>query len=57
MPNVAHAEVADTPHQEPRSPQTAEAGAPLAGRYVSLDAYRGLIMVLLVSVGFGFGAV
>jgi heparan-alpha-glucosaminide N-acetyltransferase len=25
-------------------------------RYVSLDAYRGFIMILLVSVGFGFGA-
>jgi heparan-alpha-glucosaminide N-acetyltransferase len=25
-------------------------------RYLSLDAYRGFIMVLLVSVGFGFGA-
>jgi predicted acyltransferase len=25
-------------------------------RWVSLDAYRGLIMILLISVGFGFGA-
>lgn len=25
------------------------------GRYVSLDAYRGLIMILLISDGFGFG--
>lgn len=25
-------------------------------RYVSLDAYRGFIMILLISVGFGFGA-
>ncbi|MEK7408178.1 MAG: DUF5009 domain-containing protein [Acidobacteriota bacterium] len=40
------------------------AAAPAAGRpkaatedrYVSLDAYRGLIMILLISVGFGFGA-
>lgn len=56
MSTVAHAGVVDTPHQEPQSPQTAEAGAAFSGRYVSLDAYRGLIMVLLVSVGFGFGA-
>ena len=26
------------------------------GRYASLDAYRGFIMILLISVGFGFGA-
>jgi predicted acyltransferase len=26
------------------------------GRYVSLDAYRGFIMILLISWGFGFGA-
>lgn len=26
------------------------------GRYLSLDAYRGFIMILLISVGFGFGA-
>ena len=28
---------------------------PLAGRLISLDAYRGFIMLLLVSEGFGFG--
>ncbi|MGH9630307.1 MAG: acyltransferase family protein [Bryobacteraceae bacterium] len=33
-----------------------EAGGPAAGRYVSLDAYRGFIMMLLVSAGLGFGA-
>ena len=37
---------------------TAEALKPRPGavRYLSLDAYRGMIMILLVSVGFGFGA-
>lgn len=30
-------------------------GAVIEDRYVSLDAYRGFIMILLVSVGFGFG--
>src|SRR3954451_3957450 len=34
--------------QTPRKPET--------GRLTSLDAYRGFIMLLLVSEGFGFGA-
>jgi predicted acyltransferase len=42
-------EIAD-PRSGPPPTKTAIA------RYVSLDAYRGLIMILLVSVGFGFGA-
>mgnify|MGYP004701878913 CR=1 FL=1 len=36
----------------PEAPQRAEA----VKRYVSLDAYRGFIMILLVSVGLGFSA-
>ena len=36
--------------QSPASPQK-----PAAGRLISLDAYRGFIMLLLVSEGFGFG--
>jgi predicted acyltransferase len=56
MPEVAHAEVVEVPLSETQPPRPANNGAPVAARYVSLDAYRGLIMILLVSVGFGFGA-
>ncbi len=33
-----------------------QGGMPVEGRYASLDAYRGLIMIMLISGGFGFGA-
>jgi predicted acyltransferase len=35
---------------------TAESGKPAGERSLALDAYRGLIMVFLISRGFGFGA-
>ena len=41
---------AAAPSSQPEQPKTG------LTRYVSLDAYRGFIMMLLVSVGLGFGA-
>lgn len=38
------------------APASSPSPLPSAVRYVSLDAYRGFIMMLLVSVGLGFGA-
>ena len=45
------------PAESPATSATAVGSAAIVqGRYLSLDAYRGLIMILLVSVGLGFGA-
>jgi len=46
--------VVPTPQDRDTKPQAQKAVS--GGRYLSLDAYRGLIMILLVSVGLGFGA-
>jgi len=45
------------PAESPATSATAVGSAAIVqGRYLSLDAYRGLIMILLVSVGLGLGA-
>ena len=41
---------------EPEADQLPPGGKRLTRRLVSLDAYRGLIMICLISVGFGFSA-
>lgn len=47
----------NNPDKESSPVQAGEQARPSTeGRYVSLDAYRGFIMILLVSVGFGFAA-
>src|SRR5689334_11596691 len=42
--------------QQERTESPASRQRPGSGRLISLDAYRGFIMLLLVSEGFGFGA-
>lgn len=42
--------------QSAARPQVSEAAASRSARLTSLDAYRGFIMLILVSEGFGFGA-
>ncbi len=56
MSDLAGAAVAETWSSTPQSLRPAPSKTLLDGRYLSLDAYRGLIMILLVSSGFGFGA-
>jgi heparan-alpha-glucosaminide N-acetyltransferase len=46
---------ATTPVLAARSNERGADASPVVTRYLSLDAYRGFIMILLVSVGFGFG--
>src|SRR5215208_7001051 len=50
----------EPPAQDPRAPgeaaAPAEAGGPARTRLLSLDAYRGLIMVTLAFGGFGLAA-
>src|SRR4051812_14520935 len=41
------------PHSNPSAPEPVAA----AGRLISIDAYRGLVMVLMVSAGLGIGKV
>lgn len=43
-------------HGGPKAEHLPTGGKRMSGRLLSLDAYRGLIMICLVSVGFGFSA-
>jgi heparan-alpha-glucosaminide N-acetyltransferase len=56
MSSVAHHDKVKAQVSEPEPRRSAASTSLLKGRYLSLDAYRGLIMILLVSSGFGFGA-
>src|SRR5271168_3476007 len=45
------------PDKQPAAKSPAAGEPPKPGRLVALDAYRGFIMLLLASAGFGFAAV
>lgn len=51
-PTIVSDAILATPVRQPIDRETAQTGA---GRLLSLDAYRGFIMLLLVSEGFGLG--
>lgn len=54
--HAASAEPVAAPTGTPSEARAGGGSAPAGGRLVSLDAYRGFIMLLLVSGGFGFSS-